>query len=212
MIFCQELPQLYHGQITQGNASPEAQYQQTLINLFLDLLESNNLKLIGDHNTECNVIVDSGDIHIAKEKLIFVPENDINPGSGNLAPRYNYFYKNAPKGLVFYVNVHMKFNANFNTEINTCINLIYKYCSARLSPKKLSLIYFIGDFNRSLVLQEIKLNNPVDISTFNHLQDSINNSPGYKIYSTKDDKSFSLKDNSGTENATNVDYILQIIF
>ena len=212
MIFCQELPQLYHGQITQGNASPEAKYQTTLINLFSNLLESNNLTLIGDSITECNVIVDSDDIHTTTEKLIFLPENDINPGSGNLAPRYNYFYKNAPKGLVFYVNVHMKFSANFNTEINTCIDLIYKYCSDPLSPKKLSLIYFIGDFNRSLVSQQIVLNNLFNRSTFNYLQDSIIKGPGYKIYSTQEDASFSLGDNSGKKNATNVDYILQIIF
>jgi hypothetical protein len=223
MIFCQELPQLYHGKISGGQQSEESEYQETLIKLFNNLLKSNGLTLIGDENTECNVIVDSEDVHTGIDKLVFVPEDDINPPNGqfkNLAPRYNYFYKIFKNNFIFYVNVHMQFDANFNTQINNCILLIKNYIE-NLSqvpgqvPGKLLMIYFIGDFNRSLNYQDIQLVNlyhQTPNTNFVQLQDGAKIGPGFKIYSTLNDQSNSLSDNNGGLNNFNVDYILQIIF
>ena len=214
MIFCQELPQLYHGQISGGKQSNESEYQETLIALFNNLLKSNRLTLIGDENTECNVIVGSEDVHTGIDELVFVPEDYINPLNGqskNLAPRYNYFYKIFNDNFIFYVNVHMKFTADFNNEINNCIKLINNYAQKKKKP--LLMIYFIGDFNRSLKTQEIILENPQKSNIkFEQLQDVVKTGPGFKIYSTPDDKAYSLMDNSGSSNTFNVDYILQIIF
>ena len=111
---------------------------------------------------------------------------------------YTYFYKSFPgTGLFFYVNVHMQYNADFNADINDCIKKITGYSSSNQHLGKLKSIYFIGDFNRSLLYQNIKITLP--ITSFN-------------IYTTKGDRSYSLGDNDGNLNTTNVDNILQILF
>ena len=172
-LFCQELP-------VKSDRDNNYEY-------FKKILNATGLEILGNGHSECGLIYlknnqpDLVEIVIPKEK------------------RYSVYYSQNGHDIYVYVNIHVLYNADFNQEISNIINAIK---NTREIQRKgtIKKYFFIGDMNKSLKFQKIKITD--------EKQQELN----YKIqlYTTQNNEGYSFKDNTGNMVKHNVDYLMEV--
>jgi hypothetical protein len=172
-LFCQELPKN-----DKTNLDVEKNYH-----FFKYLLNLYNLEVLGDGISECGFIYDNKDKPLELELE---------------TQRYSIYYSIFNGNVFYYVNIHLSYDANFNTSIKQIINNILQN-NLKNGHGKIQSIYFVGDMNKSLAYQQYDLIGGDGVESI-------------ETFTTINDECFSFMDNEGKLNPHNVDYLLKVNF